>query len=77
MTNTMTDREWKAKALWYILRARDWANSSSRLEREYAGYVKRFLFGEEEITFDGNNETWKMRRKYQQLPMSTNSYLYE
>lgn len=68
--------EWKTKALRYILLSQDWANSPYRQEREYAGYVKQFFFGSEEITFDGNNETWQSRKERLELPMSVNAYLY-
>lgn len=70
-------REWKAEALWFILRAKKWANSPYRQEREYAGYVKRFFFGDGEITFDGNNATWQERKTNRELPMPTNIYLYQ
>ena len=73
----MTRREWRTQALGYILRARKWMESPYRMEREYARYVKRFLFGDGDIVFDGNNETWKIRERYQQLPMPVNAYLYE
>ena len=72
----MTTREWKVKALWYIQRARQWRDSPYRREREYADYIRRFLFGDGEITFDGNNDTWKERKKNLELPMPTNVYMY-
>lgn len=72
----MDVREWKVEALWYIKRAREWADSPYRREREYAGYIKRFLFGDGEITFDGKNETWQMRKAKRELPMPTNVYMW-
>ena len=72
----MTDREWKTKALGYLIRMKEWRNSPYRQEREYSNYLKRFFFGECEPTLDGKNETWQKRRKMRELPMSTNMYLY-
>ena len=72
----MTAREWKKEAAIYIFRARKWENSKYRQEREYAAYVKRFFFGEGNITFEGNNETWKKRKAERSLPMPVNVYLY-
>lgn len=76
MAKVANVRDWKKEALWYILRARDWMGSPYRQEREYARYLKRFFFGDGEITFDGNNETWQERKKNLELPMPTNIYLY-
>ena len=73
----MTSREWKTQALWYIKRALAWQDSPYRREREYANYIKRFLFGDGEITFDGNNETWKRRKAERTLPMPTNIYMIQ
>jgi len=71
----MTAREWKKEVAIYIFRARKWENSNYRQEREYAAYVKRFLFGDGEF-FDCNNETWKKRKAERSLPMPVNVYLY-
>lgn len=72
----MTTREWKVEALWYILRSKEWSKSPYRQEREYADYLRRFFFGDEEISFDGHNEVWKKRKATLDLPMPTNVYLY-
>lgn len=72
----MTKQEWKTQALGYILRAKEWADSPYRQEREYASYLKRFFFGDGEITFNGKNDTWKMRAERLDLPMPANIYLY-
>lgn len=70
-------RIWKYEALHYLLRCEKWLNSPYRREQEYANYLKRFFFGDGEITYDGNNETWQNRMKRRELPMPTNVYLYE
>ena len=73
-------REWKIEALWYIKRAREWSKSPYRQEREYADYIKRFLFGDCKIALDDldfrDNETWQIRKIRRELPMPTNVYLY-
>lgn len=71
----MTKQEWRKEALWYILYAKKNLNSKYRQDREYASYVKRFLFGDGEITFDGKNDTWQMRMAKLDLPMPRNIYL--
>lgn len=68
----MTKREWKVKVGWYYLRMLEWLDSPYRRDREYAGYVKRFLFGDGEISFD--NEVWKKRKEERALPMPFNIY---
>ena len=70
----MTNREWKTKALWYLLFINN--HPSNRQDNEYAGYLKRFFFGDGDLTFDGNNDTWKMRKERKELPMPRNIYLF-
>lgn len=69
----MTRRQWLVEVYWYYRKAVEWANSPYRQEREYAGYVKRFLFGDGEISFD--NKVWKARKEARSLPMPLNIYL--
>lgn len=73
----MTDREWKVEALWYLVTARKMENSKIRIDREWAGYVKRFFFGEGDWSFDGKNETWQLRKARKVLPLSLTQYYVE
>lgn len=71
----MTRREWKVEVYPYYRRMLEWMNSPYRREKEYALYVKRFLFGDGEISiFD--NEVWKKRAEERALPMPANVYLF-
>lgn len=65
---------WKVEAGRYIQMATQYINSKYRREREYGRYVKRFFFGDGEITWDGENEVWKERKASLQLPMPYNIY---
>ncbi len=71
---TKEQREWKVEAGRYILMAKKYLDSKYRRDREYGNYVKRFFFGDDEITWDGNNEVWKERKAALQLPMPYNTY---
>lgn len=70
----MTRKEWKVAVLPHYMRMKQWLDSPYRQEREYAGYVKRFLFGDGEMNFL-TNETWKKRAEERRLPMPANIYL--
>ena len=75
----MSRRQWIVEAYLYRRLAIKWANSPYRREQEYAGYVKRFLFGDGEININNdnevwNNEVWKTRKAERALPMPFNIY---
>ena len=70
----MSYREWETKVLWYYIKMYEWEDSRYRKEREYANYIKRFLFGDGEIEFL-ENETWKKRAEGRELPMPPLIYM--
>lgn len=62
-------RDWKVKALRFILDASHMENNGSKMNRSYCNYVKRFFFGDSHW-HDLECETWKMRKANRELPMS-------
>lgn len=71
----MPRKSWKVLALVYLnCYSRD-NKSECRQDREYAGYIKRFFFGDADF-FDLECETWKTRQDARELPMPKNIYLY-
>lgn len=67
-------REWKKEALWYLIHINKWKDSPYRQEREYAGYVKRFFFGDDEA-WDLDSPVWKEKQERRKLPLSPTEYL--
>lgn len=72
---TQAYKEWKKGALWFIQYARG-LESGGRLDREYAGYVKRFFFGEHDWS-DLQCAEWKRAEEAGLLPMSFNTWWIE
>ena len=70
------NREWKLMALRDILSAREKEQSKYRIDREWAGYVKRFFFGDGDW-FDLDCEQWHRRMERQELPLSLVHYYVE
>lgn len=68
----MTVREWKIEVYPYYKQMLKLLDSPHRREREYAQYVRRFLFGDVAISFD--NPIWKQRKNDRKLPMPFNIY---
>lgn len=67
---TREQKEWKVRALGYILEAVRYEKSGGRLEREWAEYIKRFFFGEGGRWHDLECEAWKEKSEFRKLPLS-------
>ena len=70
----MEKKMWKVDALWFLDCMNKWKDSPYRQEREYAGYVKRFFFGDDDA-WNLNSLVWKSRKENGELPMSPTVYL--
>ena len=78
----MSRGEWKEEALRDILfihkvqRQREAGEKVSRYDSDYAGYLKRFYFGDDEEAYGGKNKTWTARITNRDIPMPRNIYLF-
>jgi len=79
----MDARDWKVEALrdlQFILKIKKQKEAGERVcrdDRDYAGYLERFYFGEGELTYAVKDcEEFQKRKANRNIPMPRNIYLY-